>query len=161
MKIPPAHMFPTSSGSLQSLVELLAAALAENELQAQLLDELRQENAALKQAMLVLQDRLNRDSTNSNQPPSQDSPFQKPQTPSASADPEFKGSAPAAARAPCKTPPFFLWCGLFGRFFSQSASPSLPVERVWAGLSLHLRALSPPETSFFSSFSRSSNLRTQ
>ena len=49
MKIPSAHMFPASSGSLQSLEELLAAALAENERQAKLLEELRQENAALNQ----------------------------------------------------------------------------------------------------------------
>ena len=112
MKISPAHMFPVSSGPPQSLVEFLAATLAENERQTKPLDELRQENAALKQEIvalkqenaalrqenLALQDRLNRDSTNSNQPPSQDSPFQKPQTPSASASPESRGSAPAAAK---------------------------------------------------------------
>ena len=100
MKIPPAYMFPASSGPPQSLVELLAAPLAENERQTKSLDELRQENAALRQENLALQDRLNRDSTNSNQTPSQDSPFQKPQTPSASADPESRGSALAAAKNP-------------------------------------------------------------
>lgn len=58
MKIPPAHMFPASSGSLQSLEELLAAALAENERQAKLLDELRQENAALRQENLALKQEI-------------------------------------------------------------------------------------------------------
>ena len=99
----------TSAGAL-SLEELLAAALAENERLVKLVDELRQENLALRQAItaleqkilvlskknLALQEALNRNSTNSNQPPSQDSPFEPPHKESASRR-KAKASAPSAA----------------------------------------------------------------
>ena len=112
MKIPPAHRFPPTCSSPQSLVELLAQGLAENERLTRLVDELRQENlalrqelvalkqeiAALRQENLALQERLNRNSKNSNQPPSQDSPFEPPQKQADSAGQEPKGSARPAAK---------------------------------------------------------------
>ena len=112
MKIPPAQSFPPTCSSPQSLVELLAQSLAENERLTRLLDELRQENlalrqelvalkqeiAALRQENLALQERLNRNSKNSNQPPSQDSPFEPPQKQADSAGQEPKGSARPAAK---------------------------------------------------------------
>ena len=91
MTIPDGHMFPQISEAPPSLEELLAAALVKIERLVKLLDErerenaaLRQENLALKREILTLCERLNRNSTNSNQPPSQDSPFQPPQKPSES-----------------------------------------------------------------------------
>ena len=101
MKISPADIFPQTSGAQPSLEERLADSLAENarltelvELQAKVIAELRQEIIALKQENLALRERLNRNSTNSNQPPSQDNPFW----------------------APCKIP-FSLRGELFGQFF--------------------------------------------
>ena len=92
MKISPADIFPQTSGAQPSLEERLADSLAEIarltelvEVQAKIIAELRQEivalkqeNAALKQENLALRERLNRNSTNSNQPPSQDNPFCPP-----------------------------------------------------------------------------------
>ena len=85
MKISPADIFPQTSGAQPSLEERLAAGLAENarltalvEEQATIIAELRQEIVALKQENLALRERLNRNSTNSNQPPSQDNPFCPP-----------------------------------------------------------------------------------
>ena len=111
MTIPDAQTLPQTSSSAPSFEELLADALAENERLVKLVDELRQENLALCQAIvaleqknlvlskenLALQEALNRNSTNSNQPPSQDSPFEPPQKESASRR-EATESAPSAAR---------------------------------------------------------------
>ena len=89
-KTPHVRTLPPTAESSPSLAQLLAAALAENERMAKLLDELREENAALKrknaaltQENITLRDRLNQNSANSNQPPSQDSPFQEPPKPAA------------------------------------------------------------------------------
>ena len=80
-KTPHVRTLPPTAESSPSLAQLLAAALAENERMAKLLDELREENAALKrknaaltQENITLRDRLNQNSANSNQPPSQDVP---------------------------------------------------------------------------------------
>ena len=111
MTIPDAQTLPQTSSSAPSFEELLADALAENERLVKLVDELRQENLALCQAIvaleqknlvfskenLALQEALNRDATNSYQPPSQDSPFEPPQKESASRR-EATESAPSAAR---------------------------------------------------------------
>ena len=84
MTHPEAHILPRSSGA-PSLEERLADALAEIERLVKLVNELRQENLALRQTItaleqkiLALQEALNRNSTNSNQPPSLDSPFEPP-----------------------------------------------------------------------------------
>ena len=80
-----------SYATLLEYVNSLAASLAENERLVNLVNELRQENlalrqenATLKQKILALQEVLNRHSTNSNQPPSQDSPFEPPKKEAAS-----------------------------------------------------------------------------
>ena len=85
MKISRAHTSPQITGSPPSLEERLAAALAENEclrqlveLQAKRFAELQRKFEKLTQENLDLRERLNRNSTNSNQPPSQDNPFQPP-----------------------------------------------------------------------------------
>ena len=89
MKISPAHTFLQTSGVSPSLEERLADSLAEIarlialvEEQATVIANLRQEIVALKQENLALRERLNRNSTNSNQPPSQDNPFCPPSQPS-------------------------------------------------------------------------------
>ena len=89
MKISPAHTFLQTSGVSPSLEERLADSLAEIarlialvEEQATVIANLRQEIIALKQENLALRERLNRNSTNSNQPPSQDNPFCPPPKPS-------------------------------------------------------------------------------
>ena len=86
MKISRAHTFRQIPGTPPSLEERLSAALAENEclrqlveLQAKRFAELQRQLATLTQENLALRERLNRNSTNSNQPPSQDNPFQPPQ----------------------------------------------------------------------------------
>ena len=88
MKTSPADIFPQTSGTQPSLEERLAVSLAEIrrltelvELQAKVIAELRQEIVALKQENLALRERLNRNSTNSNQPPSQNNPFCPPSKP--------------------------------------------------------------------------------
>ena len=105
MKIPPAHTFPPSSGSPQSLVKLQAKSLAENGRLTKLLGELRQEKlalrqeiAALKQENFALQERLNRNSTNSNQPPSRDSSFGPPEKPADLASQAAKAGARPVAK---------------------------------------------------------------
>ena len=73
-----AQTFPQISDAPPSLEERLAVSLAENERLVKLVDELRRKIVALEQENLALRERLNRNSTNSNQPPSQDNPFQPP-----------------------------------------------------------------------------------
>ena len=100
-KTPHAHKLPPAIETSPSL----AAALAENERLAKLLDELRQEivalkqeNAALKRENIALRDRLNQNSANSNQPPSQDSPFGEPQQQADSAARESEERAESKAK---------------------------------------------------------------
>ena len=100
-KTPHAHKLPPAIETSPSL----AAALAENERLAKLLDELRQEIVALKQKIdaltqenIALRDRLNQNSANSNQPPSQDSPFGEPQQQADSAARESEERAESKAK---------------------------------------------------------------
>ena len=100
-KTPHAHKLPPAIETSPSL----AAALAENERLTKLLDELRQEivalkqeNAALKQENIALRDRLNQNSTNSNQPPAQDSPFGESQKQADSAAREAEERAESKAK---------------------------------------------------------------
>ena len=104
-KKPHAHRLPPAIESPPSLADLLAAALAEIERLTKLLDELRQEivalkqeNAALKRENIALRDRLNQNSANSNQPPSQDSPFGEPQQQADSAAREAEERAESKAK---------------------------------------------------------------
>ena len=112
MTIPDAPTLPQTSSTAPSLEQLLAAALTENERLLKLVDELRQEivalkqeNAAFKQEIaaltrenIALRDRLNQNSTNSNQPPSQDSPFGESQTQADSAAREAEERAESKAK---------------------------------------------------------------
>ena len=105
MTISQTHTFPQISETEPSLVELLATAIAENERLEKLVDELRRENVALKEENLALRERLNRNSTNSNQPPSQDNPFRPPKkeqkkTGSASKGTKESASSPAKRSRP-------------------------------------------------------------
>ena len=105
MKTSDAHTSLRISRIPQSLEEVLEVCFAENERLTKLVDELRRENVALKQENLALRERLNRNSTNSNQPPSQDSPFRPPQKEqkqagSASKEKASKESAPSAPKKP-------------------------------------------------------------
>ena len=112
MKTSDAHTSLRISKIPQSLEEVLEVCFAENERLTKLVDEQRQEiitlqkeNVALQQENLALRERLNRNSTNSNQPPSQDSPFRPPQKEqkqagSASKEKASKESAPSAPKKP-------------------------------------------------------------
>ena len=119
MTIPDAPTLPQTSSTPPSLEQLLAAALAENGRLLKLVDEqrqeivaLKQENAAFKQEIatltrenIALRDRLNQNSTNSNQPPSQDSPFEEPQqqADSAARDAEERAESKAKKSRPSQT----------------------------------------------------------
>lgn len=115
MKIFPAHTFQQTSKAPSSLEERLADILAESARLTKLVEEqatvmanlrqeivaLKQQAAALKQENLALRERLNRNSTNSNQPPSQDNPFCPPPKPSQKQSDSGAGqeeSVPAAGK---------------------------------------------------------------
>lgn len=93
-----AQTFPQTSDAPPSLEERLAVSLAENERLVKLVDELRRKIVALEQENLALRERLNRNSTNSNQPPSQDNPFQPPQKPSDSSCQPAKAGAQSGGK---------------------------------------------------------------